>query len=115
MQREAGKKLLNGGVTQSNLHFKKVTWAACWMRTDKGQGGNLKSHHPRLGDGGPRRSSGSPQRSTGTCFRLCGCVTEAIAPQIEPAAFVLRQVVYGSVALMDGKCHRPINSHLENL
>lgn len=49
-----------------------------------------------------------------TWYLLPRSVTGATAPQIAPAAFVPRQGALQSVLLIDGKCHRPINSNPEN-
>lgn len=57
-------------------------------------------------------ASRSPKRRHAPAPR---CVTGATAPQVAPAAFVLRQGALQSVLLMDDKCHRPIHSPPENL
>lgn len=57
-------------------------------------------------------ASQSPKRRHAPAPR---CVTGAPAPQVAPAAFVLRQGALWSVLLMDDKCHRPIHSPPKNL
>lgn len=79
----------------------------------RGQEGNQEGHNP----GEMMEANEVPIGALrgATWYLLPRSVTGATAPQIAPAAFVPRQGARQSVLLIDGKCHRPINSNPENL